>query len=82
MYHFGFHGRTLRHGAGRIHLIVVRVAVMAEAVLLNDLADVRSIKSEEQRAQDGDKINSKLRKVSIWFKLNKLSLNVKKKQIL
>ena len=32
-----YQGRALRQGAGRVHLVVVRLAVMAEAMLLNDL---------------------------------------------
>ena len=47
-----------------------------ELILFAD--DTNILMSDKCLTNLNDKINSELRKVSIWFKLNKLSLNVKK----
>ena len=47
-----------------------------EFILFAD--DTNICMSDKSLTNLNDKINSELRKVSIWFKFNKLSLNVKK----
>ena len=55
---------------------ILNISKLMELILFAD--DTNIIMSDKSLTNLNDKINSERRMVSIWFKLNKMSLNVKK----